>query len=89
MTLEWEIAFLIGYGNFEMVKESATSADERREMLRHFDESAKKELYNGRKPHGMWIRDQESERLDVVRIYGAVPNNVRAEHQRYSESRGE
>ena len=89
MTLEWEIAFLLDHGSIETVKESATSADERREMLRRFDEAAKKELYNGRKPHGMWITDHESEQGDVVRIYGAVPNNVRAEHQRYSESRGE
>jgi hypothetical protein len=44
--------------------------------LYRFDHVAKTGELDGRKILGMWIIDEESERVDVTKIHGSVPENI-------------
>jgi hypothetical protein len=53
-------------------------------VLKRFDDTAKLAgMHDGRAVTGMWLIDEASGQGDVVRIYGAVPIEIRTRHETY------
>ena len=53
-------------------------------VLKRFDDRVKMaEMHHGCAVIGMWLIDEATEQGDVVRIYGAVPIEIRTRHEAY------
>ena len=53
--------------------------------LKEFDDAKAAGTFNGRRIIGMWLIDEATEQVDVVRICGSVPREIIRRHKLYRE----
>ncbi len=46
-------------------------------MIKRLDDAEKTEMFDDRRIIGFWIIDHASEQIDVLRIWGRVPSDIR------------
>ena len=78
---------LLWYAVYKNKPQEETHTEERApraDVLKRFDDTVKMaEMHHGCAVIGMWLIDEATEQGDVVRIYGAVPIEIRTRHEAY------
>jgi hypothetical protein len=77
---------LLWYAIYKNTPQEETHTEERAPrgaVLKRFDDAARLGMHNGHAVSGMWLIDEATEQDDVIRIYGAVPIEIRTRYETY------